>query len=971
MEYQIDIFENVNDSDPVTITLAWIDPAGNPAAVSALVNDLDIVVNSDATPNTPYNPFYFKQYDTAPDSGGSPPPFDPVEPAKTGQPNRFDTVEQVVIPLGAGGRLTPGTYTVAVSGFKVPVLNQPFAIVSSHGFRGFHFNCVKIRDGNGYWVSNNQIVVSEILDILLMVTELGGGFDPSTIQYSVSTNNGITWSDWTSPSGVYSDQACTQQITVSPYIGTAYVYLDGIDFDQVSRRNNRVKFRVYYNQSYLESKSYNIQNDNRYYVSASYGNDNGYGTKENPWATIGHALTCAPAREYVPAIIRVAKGVYNENVYLGSYMRLEGGYDDSSWFRDLKDNDTVICAQGSNPALTADSNIIVDGFTVMGGDSTSGAGIYINGKTNVVISNCLIANNRVSGVTGAGAGLFAFQSSGTIKNCVFKENINNCNLAFGGAGSFSYSAFVIDSCVFESNSCDSHDLVAYGGALYFAQSPDSVVLNSIFKSNSVHSTNENYGGAIYLTSSSPVKILGSLFCGNCARKGSAIYCWTLTLANCTFYANITNDTSYVEKGSTITANSANNIFNCILKNNTANYGDKNYSRTLTDLNYSCIDNDGYTAGMLNNTVTVDDPMFKDPSNGDFRLEFNSPCINTGFCAAPGLNLLKKDINGNSRILCGEVDMGVCEYKWTVKSITADSANSVTLQWNSYADTDYYVEYSDDEPRCLKYPVFHLKMNDNDSTPNVLDNANGNICLLRRNTGGSINNRNTVHNSVAGKVNSALSFNGQEFIYCGNICNLTGDLSIAAWVKLEDRQSERTLIAKSNNGAYKLRIDADGNISMLIRDNVSQEQIKTTGYSFPLGEWAHIAVTLNFIDHQAKFYINGECIHTKTFTKNFIQVTSGELTVGAANTSINYSWKGVIDDLRLYNVVLSQDDIDIIYNSGSGIEDEKGAQWTRITPGIEGQDGTTSWIDDGSQTPALLDSDNDGIMHRYYRVVYEY
>jgi len=47
------------------------------------------------------------------------------------------------------------------------------------------------------------------------------------------------------------------------------------------------------------------------------------------------------------------------------------------------------------------------------------------------------------------------------------------------------------------------------------------------------------------------------------------------------------------------------------------------------------------------------------------------------------------------------------------------------------------------------------------------------------------------------------------------------------------------------------------------------------------------------------------------------------------------------------------------------------EWTRITPGIEGQDGTTSWIDDGSQTPALSDPDNDGVMHIYYRVVYEY
>src|SRR5208283_4931849 len=46
---------NNTDTTPLKITLCWLDPAGNPAATNAIVNNLDFTVQApDGTINFPY-----------------------------------------------------------------------------------------------------------------------------------------------------------------------------------------------------------------------------------------------------------------------------------------------------------------------------------------------------------------------------------------------------------------------------------------------------------------------------------------------------------------------------------------------------------------------------------------------------------------------------------------------------------------------------------------------------------------------------------------------------------------------------------------------------------------------------------------------------------------------------------------------------------------------------------------------------
>ncbi len=89
-------------------TLAWDDPPASPAAMQALVNDLDLVAFG---PDGAHFPWVLD-------------PGNPAAPAATNGPDRLNNLEQVRVANPA-----PGLWTVEVHGFDVPQGPQDFSIV--------------------------------------------------------------------------------------------------------------------------------------------------------------------------------------------------------------------------------------------------------------------------------------------------------------------------------------------------------------------------------------------------------------------------------------------------------------------------------------------------------------------------------------------------------------------------------------------------------------------------------------------------------------------------------------------------------------------------------------------------------------------------------------------------------------------------------------------------------------------------
>jgi parallel beta-helix repeat protein len=107
------------------------------------------------------------------------------------------------------------------------------------------------------------------------------------------------------------------------------------------------------------------------------------------YSTIQNAIDNAQRGD----VIRVAGGTYEENLVLGDYVSLYGGYDPTFTVRDPDAYPTVIDAGGSGSgiAMSSRGNIVIDGFHI---ESASGAG---SSGVSVVTSEATIRNCEIDG----------------------------------------------------------------------------------------------------------------------------------------------------------------------------------------------------------------------------------------------------------------------------------------------------------------------------------------------------------------------------------------------------------------------------------------------------------------------------------------------------------------------------------------------------------------------------------------------
>jgi hypothetical protein len=79
----------------------------------------------------------------------------------------------------------------------------------------------------------------------------------------------------------------------------------------------------------------------------------------------------------------------------------------------------------------------------------------------------------------------------------------------------------------------------------------------------------------------------------------------------------------------------------------------------------------------------------------------------------------------------------------------------------------------------------------------------------------------------------------------------------------------------------------------------------------LGQWSHVAVIFN--GTQAQFYVNGTLVATRPVAAS-ITARGNQLRIGAdANTQQFY--RGMIDDLRVYNRALTASEVQSDMNTG--------------------------------------------------------
>ena len=171
----------------------------------------------------------------------------------------------------------------------------------------------------------------------------------------------------------------------------------------------------------------------------------------------------------------------------------------------------------------------------------------------------------------------------------------------------------------------------------------------------------------------------------------------------------------------------------------------------------------------------------------------------------------------------------------------------------------------------------------------------------------------------GGPNKAYDFDGNDYIEISNDPKLTSmdQLSIVAWFKKSSSSNLFTIIQKGTG-------DSNEEYVLSVQNSRIYFDIGNTGgpyiqpsYSVNSDVWYHIAAVHNRSggNSSLKIYINGQNIGGTVVNSDYPPMDNNEsVTIGMRKGHPSQSFIGQIDEVRIYNRALSDEDITTLYNS---------------------------------------------------------
>jgi uncharacterized protein YaiE (UPF0345 family) len=236
--------------------------------------------------------------------------------------------------------------------------------------------------------------------------------------------------------------------------------------------------------------------------------------------------------------------------------------------------------------------------------------------------------------------------------------------------------------------------------------------------------------------------------------------------------------------------------------------------------------------------------------------------------------------------------------------SALSSSDVTAIYNSGSPTDL----------TNLNPIHWWRMGDDDGSTGttITDQGSGSTDLALMN--GPTFSTNIPEEEEVFSNTYSLSLDGSNdyvSITQNSAINISGDITLSAWVKRTSTTSYNAIFTKRQVGGsmnYTFTINnTNGQIGL--GDSGGSWRYNTTT-TLSTNTWYHVAVTVS--SGTAQFYVNG--VAEDSFTGVSITATTHDLIVGATLGYNNFG--GNIDEAAIFNSALSSSDITSIYNSGT-------------------------------------------------------
>ena len=432
-------------------------------------------------------------------------------------------------------------------------------------------------------------------------------------------------------------------------------------------------------------------------------------------------------------VIKIAAGIYTgvltrdgvtQTVYVSKTVTIRGGYTTTDWMAfDPQANPTTLDAEGRGRVfyITGDVSPTVAGLRVTGGDATGLYGGFMGGHAGggmyIVDATAVVSNVQVFGnVAHLGGGLYLNQSAATLSG----NTINSNTITDRGSGMYLY----ISDATLISNTIVYNRADGQGGGLHLRESNATLIANTVMSN-----TASDEGGGLYLVGSSPTLVGNAIIANVAGTDGGGLYLWESnpTLSSNTIVgnratlggglyvresnprlaSNIVADNQVTTNGSGLYVEASSpRLWHTTIARNTGGDGSGLY--VTVGVNYSTV---GLTNTILvsqtvgivataDNTATLEatlwgdgawantadiggagtiltgtsnfhsDPLFADPSAGDYHLKDGSEAIDNGVDTGAGF-----DVDLDLRPIGAGFDIGADEFPVV---ITTSQSVSTTL-----------------------------------------------------------------------------------------------------------------------------------------------------------------------------------------------------------------------------------------------------------------------------------------------------
>ncbi|MCD6521935.1 LamG domain-containing protein [Candidatus Calescamantes bacterium] len=177
------------------------------------------------------------------------------------------------------------------------------------------------------------------------------------------------------------------------------------------------------------------------------------------------------------------------------------------------------------------------------------------------------------------------------------------------------------------------------------------------------------------------------------------------------------------------------------------------------------------------------------------------------------------------------------------------------------------------------------------------------------------NHAVIHGArwVKGKFGSALYFDGiDDYVDCGNDQSLNSpekEITISLWFKPSityDDAFKGELLCKN----YYLYFHRGHILFSYFCGGKDFAYLRTTQNEWEEGKWYHIVAVYDYDLAEMKIYINGVLDNCGDHPRAIVGSPHKHLTIGIGDTKSYF--KGTIDEVRIYNRVLSMEEIKSLY-----------------------------------------------------------